>query len=162
MVMNPCAEFILDDVMAVTAIPLSDFAVGMSPWHLNPVVLSDEFSPDLSNAITIGLQPPTSAGINIPIKRATGKASDEETNSVAGRLHTVVVSCDVDDRNPDVWQHLLSLERIPAHLLLHFRDGTRALVLASMDTYLCTIGRDGAKTTVEFRIQNLMGIQLVV
>ena len=56
---------------------------------------------------------------------------------------------------------LLKLERTPAHLLLTFRGGIRAFVQGSIDTYHCEVERDGAKTSVQFKVQSLMGIQLI-
>lgn len=160
--MNNCKEYILDDVMAITAIPLADLYLGTSSWQLTPTIPIGQFSPTLSNAITIGLYPVTTGGALVPIKHRTGKAKDDESDSVAGRLHTVTVQCEVDGRDDSVWDRLFKLERENNHLLLTFRDGTRAFVLATEDTYLCNVERDGAKTSVTFRIQNLMGIQLIV
>ena len=80
---------------------------------------------------------------------------------MAGRLHTVTVQCEVDDRDGTVWADLLKLERTPAHLLLTFRGGIRAFVQGSIDTYHCEVERDGAKTSVQFKVQSLMGIQLI-
>ena len=94
--------------------------------------------------------------------RKSGKAKDDENDSVAGRLHTVTVTCEADDRDSDVWNHLLTLERTPSHLLLTFRDSTRAFVSATEDTYLCNVECDGSKTSITLRVQNLMGIQLLV
>ena len=159
--MLSCKEFYLDDVMAITAIPIADFVLGTSSWQLTPTINENYFSPTLSNAITIGLQAAEYGGILIPIMRKTGKAKDAESDSVAGRLHTVNVTCEVDDRESEVWNDLRILERTPSHLLLSFRDGNRAFVAATEDTYLCEVERDGAKTSVSFKIQNLMGIQLL-
>lgn len=160
--MTTCNEFALDDVMSVTAIPLADMPIGAETWRLAPVVPSAGFSPDLSHAITIGTRPATAGGTLIPVIRSTGKAKDDESDGVSGRLHSVTVNCDVDDRDGSVWGSLLLLERNPSHLVLTFRDQRRALVLSSEDTYLCNIERDGAKTSVAFKIQCLMGIQLFV
>ena len=164
--MTNCKEFVLDDVMAITAIPLANIPASSvtSPVNqLSPTLPSSTIvSSMLPGSITIGLQPTTSGGILIPIMRKTGKAKDDENISVAGRLHTVTVTCEADDRDPDVWNHLLTLERTPSHLLLTFRDNTRAFVAATQDTYLCTTERDGSKTSVTLRVQNLMGIQLLV
>lgn len=159
--MNSCKEFVLDDVMAITTIPVTDFNAGVSTWQITPTIDASAFSPTLTHSITIGLQPANSAGILIPIIRFTGKAKDQESDNVAGRQHTVNVACEVDDRDSESWNHLLTLERTPAHLLLSFRDGTRAFVMATIDTYLCEVERDGAKTSVSFNIHNLMGIQLI-
>ena len=159
--MTSCTEFYLDDLMAITAIPIADLSANTAGWQLMPTVRSEDFIPELSRAVTIGLQPATPDGVLIPIKRGTGTAKDSETDSVAGRLHTVSVSCDVDDRNADVWDSLFVLEREPSHLLLTFRGGARAVAVASEDTYNCTVERNGAKTTVGFRIQNLRGVQLI-
>jgi hypothetical protein len=164
--MTNCKEFILDDVMAVTAIPLANIPAGSitSPVNqLTPTLPKSFIAPSmLAGSITIGLQPATPGGALIPIMRKSGKAKDDENDSVAGRLHTVTVTCEADDRNSDVWNDLLALERTPSHILLTFRDNTRAFVAATQDTYLCTVERDGSKTSVTLRIQNLMGIQLLV
>ena len=94
--------------------------------------------------------------------RLTGKAKDDESDSVASRLHAVNVTCQVDDRDFSVWEHLQTLERTPSHLLLTFRDKTCGFASANVDTYQCTVERNGAKATVTFRLQNHMGIQLIV
>lgn len=159
--MNNCKEYTLDDVMAITAIPLEDITIDTADWQLLPVIPDGSLMPTLYNAITIGVQPAIAGGTLIPIIRRTGKAKDDEADSVSGRLHTVTVNCEVDDRDDKVWQHLFALERTPAHLLLTFRDNTQAFVSSSEDTYLCTVDRDGAKTSVSFRIQNLLGIQRI-
>lgn len=162
--MSNCKEFVLDDVMAITAIPLANISTALpaSPANsLTPTINSSGFNPSLTNAITIGMQPATSGGTLIPIIRTTGKAKDDVSDSVAGRQHTVSVTCQVDDRAADVWDDLLTLERKQYHLLLTFRDLSRAFVSATQDTYICTVERDGAKTSVAFRIHNLMGIQLL-
>lgn len=162
--MNNCKEFALDDAMAVIAIPVADMPAGdeYSPVNTLTPVLSDEsFAPVLANAVTIGVFPAIAGGTLVPIRHGTGKAKDEESDSAAGRLHTVTVTCEADDRESQVWNDLLTLERTPSHLLLAFRDGTRAFVAASEDTYLCNTERDGSKTTVTFKVQCLMGIQLI-
>lgn len=162
--MNNCKEFVLDDLMAVTAIPVGNIPAGelTSPVNqLTPVIPNNAFHPSYADAITIGLRS-APGGVLVPIKRNTGKAKDDEGDNVAGRLHTVTVNCEVDGRDPDVWTHLLELERTPSHLVLTFRDGiTQAFVAATRDTYTCTTERDGSKTSVAFRIQCLMGIQII-
>ena len=169
--MTNCKEFVLDDVMAVTAIPVADynpadmpdvFASGVAPWLLAPVIPSSQFAPPLGNSITIGLQPAADGGTLIPIIRMSGKAADEENDQTAGRLHKVTVNAQVDERDTAVWEYLLVLERTSSHLLLTFRDQSRAFVQGGKDTYLCTVSRDGAKTSVQFRIECLMGIQTIV
>lgn len=160
--MNNCTEFILDDAMAITAIPVTDFTPGTADWQSKAVIDSGSFSPSLTNAVTIGLQSVSPGGALVPIRRTTGKAKDDEGDSVAGRLHTVTVNCEVDERGGEIWEHQLALERSASHLLLTFRDGSRAFVAATEDTYVCNVERDGAKVTVAFRIQNLMGVQQLV
>lgn len=162
-----CKEFVLDDMMAITAIPIADVSASdpSSPVNiLAPTISSTGFSPALTHAIVIGLKTAgETAGTVIPIKRMTGKAKDDEGDSVAGRLHTVTVTCEVDERGGEIWTHQLTLERTAHHLLLTFRDGaTRGFVAASEDSYLCNIERDGGKTTVTFRIHCLMGIQMII
>lgn len=164
--MTNCKEFVLDDVMAITAIPLANISASSitSPVNqLSPTIPSSAIVPSmLSSSITIGLQPAVLGGTLIPIIRKSGKAKDDESDSVAGRLHTVTVTCEADDRDSDVWNYLLTLERTPSHLLITFRDNTRAFVSATEDTYLCNVERDGSKTSITLRVQNLMGIQLLV
>lgn len=160
--------------MAITAIPVSDISASDidSPLNrLTPTIPAEEFNPTLDNAIVIGRQPATDEGVLVPIERSTGKAKDDTSDSVAGRLHTVSVNCEVDERGGEIWEPIatmsnvpcnLRLERTPHHLVLTFRDGKRGFVAATEDTYLCTIERDGAKVSLVFKIQNLMGIQLLV
>jgi len=157
-----CSEFILDDAIAITAIPVSDYSLGFSQWQLTPTIPRDELDPPLNNAITIGIQPAAKGRPVIPILRRTGKAKDEENDSVADRIHFVNVTCEIDARDASVWNNLLALERTPSHLLLTSRDGTKAFVLATKDTYVCTTERDGGKTSVSFKIQNIMGVQPVI
>jgi hypothetical protein len=164
-----CKEFVLDDLMAITAIPVTDFNPGFSGWQLQPVIAVTTFSPTLTRAITIGQQSATTGGTLIPIMRGTGKAKDDESDQTAGRLHKVTVNCQIDDRDLSrdasgltVLDHLLTLERTPSHLLLTFRDQNRAFVQGSEDTYLCTVERDGANISVQFQIECLMGIQMLV
>lgn len=160
--MTNCKEFYLDDLLAVTAIPVADFNLGTAAWQLAATIDADYFTPPLSHAITIGLQPAVAGGTLIPVKPGTGKAKDAESDSVAGRLHTVTVTCEVDDREGTVWDDMLTLERTPSHLVLTFRGGQQAFVAATEDTYLSTTERDGSKTSVTLRIQDTMGIQLLV
>lgn len=170
--MRTCKEYTLDDLMAIVAIPVANISASSpsSPVnHLAPTLSKSGFSPSMTGAITIGQTAATSGGVLIPIKPGTGKAKDDESDSVAGRLHTVSVSCEADDRDltadsrgETVLDHLLRLERTPSHLLLTFRGGQRAFVAATEDTYTCEVERNGAKTSVSFKIENLMGIQLII
>ncbi len=164
--MTNCKEFVLDDVMAITAIPIANIpatSVASPVNSLTPTISKAFVIPSiLSGSITVGLLQATSEGTLIPIIRTTGKAKDDESDSVTGRLHTVTVNCQVDERDASIWDNLLTLERTPSHLLLTFRDKTQAFVAATQDTYVCKTDRDGAKTSVAFRIENLMGIQMLV
>lgn len=160
--MSNCKEYI-QDILAITAIPVGDYNPGIHAWQLTPTIPSDGLSPTLTRAIVIGRDPAAPGVVVIPIMRDTGKVSDSESDSVSGRMHTVKVTCEVDSRDADVFNHLLTLERTPCHLLLTYRDGvTKAFVQASEDTYLCNTERDGSKTSVTLRIQNMMGAQTVV
>ena len=162
--MTNCKEFVLDDLMAITAIPVADFDPALQAWQTAKSIASSELAitgSALARAIVIGQQAATAGGTLIPIRRATGKAKDDEQDSVAGRLHTVTVSCQADDRDPTTWDDLLTLERTPSHLLLTFRDQTQGFAQATADTYLCTVERDGAKTSVSIKVQNWMGIQII-
>lgn len=161
--MNNCKEIQLDDVLAVLAVPIANIPASdiASPVNkLTPTVTA--FTPSYTDAIAIGLKAPAAGVALVPIKRNTGKAKDDSSDSVAGRLHTVTVSCEADDREASVWTSLYVLERTPRHLILTFRGGERAFVAATQDTYQCTVERDGAKTSVTFKIQCLMGMQLMV
>lgn len=172
--MANCKEYVLDDLMAITAIPVSDIPASDADSPVNrltPTIPTDEFDPTLDNAIVIGRQAATAGGVLVPIKRTTGKAKDNTQDSVAGRLHTVTVNCEVDERGGEIWAPVatmdntpcsLRLERTAHHLVLSFRDGTQGFVAATEDTYLCTIERDGAKVGIQFRIHNLMGVQILV
>lgn len=171
--MNSCKEFELDDLLAITAIPVSDYTLGAYAWQLTPTIRNSDFSASLARtekgvpssplkkAITVGLRPAITGGTLIPIIRTSGKAKDDESDSVAGRKHTVAVSCEADDRASETWDYLLYLERNPCHLLLTFRGGSSGFVAATDDSYTCEVNREGAKTSVEFQIENWMGIQLI-
>jgi hypothetical protein len=166
--MPTCKEFFLDDALAITAIPISDYNPSSAAFQLKPTIANVDFSPVLTSAITIGRQPATTGGILIPIMRLTGKAKDDESDQTPGRLHKVTVSCQIDDRDLSrdkngltVLDHLLTLKRTPSHLLLTFRDLSMGFVQSSKDTYLCTVDRDGAKSSVQFSIECLMGIQMI-
>lgn len=170
--MMNCKEY-RDDVMTITAIPVSKIssdAATSAVLALRPTVSYDFSQHFDADTIVIGMTKAKRVinevtyvyGSLIPIKRESGKAKDSEGDSVAGRLHTVTVNCEVDDRDSDVWNDLLTLERTPTHLLLTFRDNTQTFVAATEDTYVCEVERDGSKTSVSFKIQNLMGLQLVV
>jgi len=174
--MNSCTEFVLDDLMAIIAIPVGNIApssadspalekaktvAGNFSGHYYPDTIVIGRSPVKQTVQKGGASETFTSGL-IPIIQATGKAVDDESDSVAGRMHTVKVTCKVDDRDSAVWDRLLELERTPRHLLLTFHDGvTQGFVTATQDTYLCEVGREGAKTSVTFRIQNLMGVRLV-
>lgn len=158
--MPNCNEFDLDDVMAITAIPVDDFDV--SGLSIAPTIGSNDFTPTLTNAIVIGREPATTGGVLIPIKRTTGKVKDSESDAVAGRSHSVSVSCEIDSRDSSVWNTLLLLERTPAHLYLTLRDKTKAFVAATGDSYHCAVERDGGKTSVSFKVHNIMGLQAIV
>lgn len=157
-----CKEFDLNGLLSVTAVPVTDYAPGTHAWQVSPTIPSTEFSPTLTNAIVIGAFPATTGGKLIPIMRGTGKVKDDESDSVAGRKHTVTVSCEADDRDKKTWGYLLALERTPCHLLLTFRGGARAFVAATQDTYACEVNREDAKTSVSFKVDNLMGLQLII
>ena len=156
-----CKEFNLDDLLAITAIPVTDFSLGTYDWQLKPTIKNTAFSPSLTNAIVIGIMPATTGGKLIPIITKSGKAKDSEDDSVAGRKHSVSVICEADDRESAVWNYLFSLERTPCHLLLTFRGGTRGFAAATEDTYMCEVDRSDGKASVSFKIENLMGIQLI-
>lgn len=156
-----CSEYNLDDLLAIVAIPVADYSPLTYGWQLKPTIPNASFSPSLTNAIAVGLCPASTGGKLIPMTSKSGKAKDSESDSVAGRKHSVTVSCEADDRDSATWDYLFSLERTPCHLILTFRNGARAFVQASEDTYLCEVNRENAKTSLDFKIENLMGIQLI-
>jgi len=167
--MRTCREYELDDLLAVTAIPVDDFPLGLQAWQLKPVIPGEAFSPVKTNAIVIGQQPATPGGMLVPIVRMSGKVKDEEDDAVAGRRHVVTVTCEADDRDlaadsggRTVPDYMLQLERTPSHLLLMFRGGTQAFVAATRDTYVCKVDRDGAKTGITLKVEDMMGIQRIL
>lgn len=157
-----CKEFYLDDVMAIVAVPVDDYDFWPYVSPLQPTIASADFSLPMTNAIVIGQQAATDGGELIPIIKLTGKAEDAEDDSVAGRKHTVTVKCEVDDRDHGTWPLLHTLEIAPRHLLLTFRGGEQAFVAASEDTYKFSVSRSGAKTSVQFRIESISGLQIII
>lgn len=157
-----CKEFYLDDVMAIVAVPVEDYDFWPYVSPLQPTIASADFSLPMTNAIVIGQQAATDGGELIPIIKLTGKAEDAEDDSVAGRKHTVTVKCEVDDRDLGTWLLLRTLEIAPRHLLLTFRGGEQAFVAASEDTYKFSVSRSGAKTSVQFRIESISGLQIII
>ena len=156
-----CKEFYLDDVMAITAVPIEDYT-GWQEKVFMPTIAGSGFTLPLTHAIVIGLHPATSGGDLIPIMLRTGKAEDTENDDVAGRKHVVTVKCEIDDRDSGVWPLLRTLELTCRHLLLTFRGGQQAFVAATQDTYLFEVNRDGSKTSVSFRIESLPGLQMII
>ena len=43
--MTNCKEFVLDDLMAITAIPVTDFNPRFSDWQLKKTIPASQFSP---------------------------------------------------------------------------------------------------------------------
>lgn len=160
--------------MAIVAIPVTDIPASdvSSPSNaLTPTISNEDFTPPLTNSITIGVLPAVAGGALIPIIHHTGKVKDDESDSVAGRLHTISISCEIDERGGEVWAAksaldptpcCFALERTAHHLVLTFRDGARAFVSSTEDTYVCNIERDGSKVSVAFVIKDLMGVQMLV
>ena len=75
---NSCKEFVLDDVMAITAIPIENitsYSIHSPANNLTKLIAGNGFNPSYLNAITIGMQPAVAGGSLIPIKRFTGKKS---------------------------------------------------------------------------------------
>lgn len=158
--MANCLEYI-DSVMSVVAIPLDDLPLSTAAWQLSPAIPAGDFSPTLDHAITIGVRPATEEGILVPMRSNDGKVKDDTSDNTAGRLHTVNVMCNVDDRDAEAPDVLLALQRTPFHLLLMFRNGQSGLVAATRDSYLCQVSREDGNTSISFRIQNLNGMQLI-
>lgn len=164
-----CKEY-RDDLIAITAVPVAKISNTASVMLVTAPTVDYDFSQHFDeDTIVIGMSKARymdgdtamAVGSLIPIKNGTGKVKDNESDGVAGRLHTVSVNCEADDRDSDAWNSLLQLERTPSHLLLTFRDNSRAFVHATEDSYVCQVERDGGKTSVSFNIQNLTGIQLI-
>lgn len=155
--MNPCSEYVLSGVAAITAIPVADYT--STAYMLSPVIDGDGFDPIMDNAIVIGTV--ASAGRIVPIVHSTGKLKDTTSDNVAGRLHNVSVECEADDRDTATWPVIRQLERTPSHLILMLHDGSRVFVRATEDTYLCTVERGSGKAAISFKIQNLMGVQAI-
>lgn len=159
---NNCKEFTLDDLTAITAVPVADYSPGAAAWQVEPTIGAAYFPSSFAHTVTIGQKAAFTGGALIPIIRSTGKVTDDEADTVSGRLHTVKATCEADTRDAAVWGRLLTLERTPSHLLLTYRDGTRAFVQATKDSYQCTVNRDGSKASVTLRVQNMMGAQQIV
>ena len=154
-----CKEYSLYDLLSITAIPIAKYTPAGTTMLVS-VIASENFNPTVdSSAIVIAGS--ASVGSLIPIKASTCKAKDSETDNVAGRLHTVNVNCEIDDRDADVWTTLQRLEQTPSHLILTSRDNTRFFVQGAEDTYLCSVERDGEKTTVTIKMQCMMGLQRI-
>ena len=62
-----CNEFYLDDLLAITAIPVTDYSLGTYDWQLKPTIKNTAVSPSLTNAIAMGIMPATTGGKLIPI-----------------------------------------------------------------------------------------------
>jgi len=151
--------------MAIVAVPVSKYTPSGTSM-LAPAITDAETLETLdgivdADAIVIGKSSQNGSAL-IPIIRDTGKVKDSESLDTAGRLHTVNVECEVDNRDSEVWTLLHRLERMAAHLLLTSRDGSRFFVQGSEDTYLCTVNRDGEKTSVSLKVQCMMGVQMLV
>lgn len=158
--MTNCKEFALDDLMAIVAVPVGKYAPS-SATILSPTIDVEELDDIVdADAITIGTMPQDGSAL-IPIVKGTGKVKDSESLDTAGRLHTVSVECEVDDRDSEVWTLLHRLERMAAHLILTSRDGSRFFVQGSENTFLCTVNRDGEKTGVSLKVQCMMGVQML-
>ena len=107
--MSSCKELPLDDMAAITAIPIENYSDDTYSYILSPTIVPADFNPIIDeNTIVIG-GVRTSDGALISIVHSTGSVKDSESNSVAGRLHTVSVECEVDDRDADTWALLQTL-----------------------------------------------------
>lgn len=151
----------MDNMVAITAIPVDEFSVGSAALY-GPTISEDDFAPPLTNAIVIGQYAAVDFGIVIPIIRNSGKVKDTEQDQVAGRAHNVSIQCEVDDRDSSLWQYIRQLERSAFHLILTLHDGSRVFVQVTRDTYQCTTERGDGKTSMQFKVHNLTGMQLVV
>jgi hypothetical protein len=163
--MGSCKEFALDDLMAIAAVPVSKYTPSGTTM-LAPAITDEDTLEMLdgivdADAIVIGKSSKNGSAL-IPIMRGTGKVKDSENLNTAGRLHTVSVECEVDDRESEAWTLLHRLERMAAHLILTSRDGSRFFVQGSDDTYLCTVNRDGEKTGISLKVQCMMGAQMII
>ena len=155
-----CKEYTYSHIASVTAVPSAECA--LSPAAIFSPVIEDEqlTIASLDNTIVIGRSADGDAVI--PFVRDSVKVSDAESDAVAGRSHTVELSCEVDARNVTVITHIARLERGPYCLLLQLGDGSRAFVAADRDSYLCTSGKStDNNVSISIKIHNRQGIQLV-
>lgn len=155
-----CKEYSYSHISAVTAIPAAECVV--SPMAaLSPVIEEDQLTiASLASAIVIGRS--ADGGAVIPFVRDSIKIGDSEQVAVAGRSHSVELSCEADAREADVMSHVANLERGIYCLLIQLGDGSRAFVAADRDTYQCTSGKStDNNVTISIKIHNLHGIQLV-
>lgn len=158
--MTDCTEFFLDDLKTIIAIPVDKYSPDVK-FMLSATINQEDYEP-VYDSDTIVIGGIANTGLLIPIIIGTGKIKDDTSDNVAGRLHTISVTCSVDDRNSEVWNTLIKLENTPSHLEIISKNGERFFVQADKDTYLCTTERDGSKRTVSLRIHNIAGCQRIV
>ena len=90
--MRYCQEFSESKIASVIAVPVGDCTMDAAS-QLSPTVFTSAYAASLTHAVSIGRVPAMQGGDVIPHIADTMKLSDSESDSVAGRLHTVKFKC---------------------------------------------------------------------
>lgn len=147
------------EVLAVDAIPVSSLVIPASSLLADPISLS-AISFDARSVIRIAHEE-DAANTVVMIAGMRGSIKDDESDSVAGRIHTVTLTADVNESSASTRSSLRRLESRAHALLLYFRDGRMGLVQCDRDSYLTTVARGETHSSIQMRIQDLLGIQWV-
>ena len=152
-----CTEIPLNELLAIDAVPVADMTV-QAQYVLADTLPESGVTVVKQNLIRIAAG---AAGAKmIPLNPSErGKLKDDERDALPGRSHTITVDADINDLAATTRAAMRILERHPHSLLLSFRDGREAIVVTNPDSYVCTTTRDGSRTTINIRIQNVVGVQ---
>lgn len=154
-----CTEIPLYDVQSIDAVPVADVWISAAAYLATELRNSD-FVIDPTRLVRIAAQD-AGAGI-VPLLLTTrGGIRDEESDGVAGRVHTVTLTADVNEKAASSRAALRRLELRPHTLLIRFIDGRSALVVATKDSYLVTTSRDGSKAAITLRIHTAEGLRYI-
>lgn len=159
--MSNCTETLLKGIAAIIAVPEKDLSLTTTA-QLSPVIKTGagtQLTFLRTNAIGIGRGKDISTLIRTIPTAEYAEAKDSENDNVAGRSHSITVEVDINDDNTSVLPWLLTLEREAHSLILCLTNGRYYVATATEDSYQFTVSRETNKTSIEFRIHNLMGCQ---
>lgn len=159
--MSNCTETRLKGVAAILAVPVDDLSLTASA-QVSPIIKTgagSQLTFRKENTIGIGRGSALATIIRTTPTTDYAEAKDSESDNVGGRSHTVTVQGDINDDNLDTLAYLLTLERTAHSLILVLANGRYYVVTATEDSYQFTVNRETNKTSIEFRIHNLMGCQ---